>query len=191
MLVRRLVAFAVLPLLIVSACGDDEGTDPAGFTEAEAEDVFDALGEVVGLFEELSDQQGTIAADVIAGQTTTLSRTRSCPKGGDATLEGTRSVTSSTFDADVEFTLDECAVRNVVLDGGFQIVFHAQASSATQITSTTTVSGNIEATHTSGRRRTCAIAYTQTLVSDASTGTEEVTEAGTICGRLVSTLSRD
>lgn len=193
---RHTFAVAVLTAaLTLSACKDSSGPAALSLTEAQAEDMMEALASV-GAATSLSQR----AAEYRQGPTVqlatiTLDESQPCPGGGTNRTQGT--VTSNDAGTQLSASLTQsysaCKATspNGVLwtfNGAPNLKFDFSMSvneTTANYTMNGTQKGAIDAASSIGSGR-CVIDLTFTASGNLQTSTGTATVSGTMCGRTIS-----
>ena len=188
---------AVVAAVALTACGDGNAPDPIQLTEAQAEDMLDALS-AAGAFEtELSvasaarTANATALALVAAAITNTVDASAPCPDGGTAGIKGTATANDdfSVISANVTQTFSNCKSTS---SAGTLWTFNGAPSIVSTMSMTTNQSTgaftlamtqrgalDVVGPDASGR---CVIDLTLDASGNDIAGTGTITISGTVCG---------
>lgn len=188
--------FALLAaVLTLAACGG--GTEPTkqlDLTEAQAEDMMDALS-AVGAFSGMYRQTAGYGAGRTALVTVTVDDTTPCPNGGTLRTQGTFNSddAGSSFSANVTQSYAGCKATS---SSGTLWTFNGAPNIATTFTMSFSEStgaysmngtqkGALDVASSVGSGR-CNIDLTYTASGNDTTGQYTASISGTVCGRTIS-----
>ena len=194
---------AALAALTVAACAQSPaGVDPGGLSAADAAALapeYDQLGDV--MFDGFGAPSYSAGADGAAPSfaaqtvTTTFTRTRTCPGGGDVTVAGTivntwdREARTASHDYSAIRTENDCVLParrgegTITIDGNpnTAITSHWSIANGVPGVRTRTAKGSFTWTRSTGQSGTCTVDLTATW----NPATHTYTLQGTFCNRTI------
>lgn len=192
-MIRRSLSAALFALFALSACSDGNAPDALQLTEAQAEDLMEALSSVgaVGLMRQDAYRVG----DNTQAITVTVDETEPCPNGGTARVQGT----FNANDAGTQMTaalVQSYSACKATSNAGRMWTFDGAPNVASNITMTAnettgafsmngTQKGAIDASSDIGSGR-CVLDLTYTATGNEITGSFSMTMSGSVCGRTIS-----
>ena len=192
---KSMIAAALAALLSLSACKDSSGPDSIQLTDAQAEDLMEALASVGSDGGELARRSAAfVAGPDAAFLQIPVDETEQCPGGGTVRQQGTLDVndTFTQMTANVTNSYTGCKATSPqgvlwTFDGAPNIAFaFTVTSDATtgNYTISGTQKGAVDASSSIGSGR-CAIDLTYTGSGNSETQTGSATVSGTACGRTI------
>lgn len=188
---------AVMAMMALAACGDDDAVGTDVLTEAQATELASAVFSA-GLFDALAvnySQPATTAGPQLATYTSTVETTASCPLGGEVALAGAVDVETDdetgagTLDFGLTLTHASCVVQG---DQGSQFTLTGNPNLVFGFIANTTgegfgsfdgdISGAVDFSTDEGEG-TCQITYA--FSGEASETAFSFSTNGTVCGHSI------
>lgn len=178
----------VVAAAMVGACGDDDGGTGGGtqveITATESAALLDAI---FGVFSEVAFSGAAPGMSMsVAGLAEAINETVSCPQGGNVSVTGdvTETTTSASFDADFDY--NDCGSEDFVINGGLGYAGDL-SSTDTSISLQLDMDGTLNVETPSGNTGSCTIQLSYDLDIDFSgQGSGSGTVSGKICGESFS-----
>lgn len=196
---KRTIVAALAAVLTLSACGDSTAPAAIQLTDAQAEDLMEALA-LVGGATAFSQQAAEYRASATQLLTMTVDQTDACPNGGTYRMQGTftgnDAGTSATAAITQSYNACKAMSSNDVLwtfNGAPNIVINFTMTSnptTGAFTMNGTQKGAIDASSSVGSGR-CAIDLTYSMQGNDNTGAMNMSVTGSVCGRTITVTISD
>ena len=190
---HTVIAAALAAAMVLSACSDSTAPAAIQLTDAQAEDLMEALASVgspTGLSRRSAEYRQGLSTQLA---TITIDESEPCPNGGTRRTQGTFNINDAGTQATADFThgytnCQATSPNNVLwtFNGAPNVAFDFSMTfneATEEYSMSGTQKGAVDASSSLGSGR-CVIDLTYSATGNAEAGT--VTVSGSVCGRTIS-----